>query len=43
LKYNAPTYSISFKDLSDVFNFVLICLLTLDIDSVLYTNGYFLR
>jgi len=36
LKYNVATYSVSFKDLSGVFNFVLICLLTLDIDSVLY-------
>jgi len=37
LKYKFSTYSISDKDVSDVFNFVLICLLILDIDFISYS------
>jgi len=42
LKYNVATYSVNVKVLSGVFNFVLICLLTLDIDCEFYPIDYFM-
>ena len=38
LKYNVATYSIRVIDVSDIFNFVLICLLMLVKNFILYTN-----
>jgi hypothetical protein len=37
LKYNVATYSVFVKDVSDIFKFLLLCLLTSFIDFILYT------
>jgi len=43
LKYSVETYSVSVKGLSGVYNFVLICLLILDIDFILYSINFFAK